>query len=253
MSLATVDIIVPVFNPGPEFHRTMSALLMQTYPHIQIILIDDGSVSGLDLIESFVSETCVKYVRLAENQGGGHARNAGLEVADATFVAFCDSDDVWQTEKIEKQLAFMMDNGVSMSHCDVFVVGQEGQRRVINSSSTIDLWGFLRKTDLYCSTVCLNASLAKQHKFGLFRKRHPFAYWVSILEDGVKSIRCPDNAVEYVVRGGSVSSKRYSTALYTLLAYIWYPKNKILGIAALVVRCTVGLRGNSRILGRFGY
>lgn len=250
MNVAKIDIIVPVYNPGPEFRRTMASLLAQTHPCFRIILIDDGSVIGRDIISHFDTYPCVKWVRLPQNQGGGHARNAGLQIVEADYVAFCDSDDIWPHDKIEKQISFMSNNDICMSHCDVVVVNH-GRRKVISSSDYINLWGFLKKTDLYCSTVCLSSGLAKKHRFGRFRKRHPFAYWVSILESGVKSVRCPETNVHYVVREGSVSSKRYSTFFYTLLAYIWFPKNKMRGIGALLFRCTLGLKGNSRILGRF--
>ena len=91
--MSRVSVIVPVYNAKDYIIRCIDSILEQTFKDIELILIDDGSTDGSELIcDRYKSNNTVKVIH-QENRGVSSARNRGLEVATGTYVAFVDSDD----------------------------------------------------------------------------------------------------------------------------------------------------------------
>ena len=99
-----VSIIVPTYNVEKYIHECMDSVMNQTYTNLEIILVDDGSTDRTpELVNNIVDER-VRYYSNCENVGPSGARNRGIDLARGTYVAFQDSDDVWNKDKIEKQV-----------------------------------------------------------------------------------------------------------------------------------------------------
>ena len=109
-----VSVIIPVYNYDRYLGEAIESVLGQTYQHLEVIVVDDGSTdrSG-EVAKSFASKG-VKYCHQV-NAGIGPARNKGVELAQGEFMAFLDADDRWPLEKIERQLhAFESDPALEM-------------------------------------------------------------------------------------------------------------------------------------------
>lgn len=90
-----ISIIVPIYNAEPYLDRCIRSLVSQTYPDIEIVLINDGSTDqSLSICESWAKKD--DRIRVIDKQNGGvsSARNAGLDTASGSFIYFCDADDV---------------------------------------------------------------------------------------------------------------------------------------------------------------
>ncbi|MBO6557015.1 MAG: glycosyltransferase family 2 protein [Pseudomonadales bacterium] len=223
-----VSIVVPVFNPGDYFQITIKSLLNQSYTNIEIIVVDDGSEkSAKDSISALCSQDeRIHLTSMPVNIGGGGARNRALEECRGEFIAFCDSDDIWPSEKLSEQIAFMLRHNVAMCHCDMILVNEIGAplgERL--ASSMIDLDEFLLTTSLYCSSVVLKKSVIGAARFGRMRARHPFKFWCEILEKAIVSHNVKTTHFIYRVRKNSVSSNKFRMFWYTLLAYILYSRS----------------------------
>jgi glycosyltransferase involved in cell wall biosynthesis len=97
-----VSVIVPAFNASRFIGNAIRSISAQTVSVAQIIVIDDGSTdnTGRVAVEAASNVTLVRQ----NNRGPSAARNKGLEIAQGELVAFLDSDDIWMTNKIERQL-----------------------------------------------------------------------------------------------------------------------------------------------------
>ena len=103
MSPSLVTCIVPVFNGERFLAEALDSILKQSYRPIEIIVVDDGSTDGTaGIVASYGKQ--VRYVHQA-NAGPGAARNLGLSLAQGTFIAFLDADDVWHPDKLTLQMA----------------------------------------------------------------------------------------------------------------------------------------------------
>jgi glycosyltransferase involved in cell wall biosynthesis len=102
--MATVSVIVPTFNRVRFVAETIQSVATQTYTDYELIIVDDGSTDGtLAVIKA--QAISLTLIEMAQNSGPGHARNAGVAHASGEFVAFLDSDDVWEPNHLESSLA----------------------------------------------------------------------------------------------------------------------------------------------------
>jgi glycosyltransferase involved in cell wall biosynthesis len=107
--MTMVTVIIPTFNRAHLVGRAVSSVLFQTYKGYEILVVDDGSTdSTQDVVEQFGSR--IKYLQLGSNRGISAARNAGIRMSTAPFVAFLDSDDYWLPEKLSAQMDFFRHN-----------------------------------------------------------------------------------------------------------------------------------------------
>lgn len=97
-----VSVVIPVFNRGREVVAAVESALAQTWPHKEIIVVDDGSTDHTaDRLKAFGSQ--IRYVH-QENGGPAVARNTGIGLAAGSWVAFLDSDDLWMPSKLASQM-----------------------------------------------------------------------------------------------------------------------------------------------------
>lgn len=102
-----VSAIIPTFNRAQSLEKAVASVLDQSYANIEIIVVDDGSTDGsAEMIRDQFSSR-VRILRLPRNRGVSYARNRGIELSRGSFIAFLDSDDLWEPEKTARQLAFM--------------------------------------------------------------------------------------------------------------------------------------------------
>jgi len=107
--MSMVTVIIPTFNRAHLVGRAVSSVLFQTYKRYEILVVDDGSTDFTpDVVLQFGSR--IKYLPLGSNLGISAARNAGIRMSTAPFVAFLDSDDYWLPEKLSTQMGFFRHN-----------------------------------------------------------------------------------------------------------------------------------------------
>lgn len=104
-----VSVVIPTYNRTRQTLAAIESVLAQTYPHFEVIVVDDGSIDGSgEVVERFVNQKtnrCHRVLFLSQrNQGASVARNTGIAEARGEYIAFLDSDDVWAPEKLEWQL-----------------------------------------------------------------------------------------------------------------------------------------------------
>jgi glycosyltransferase involved in cell wall biosynthesis len=104
-SLPEVSVIVPAHNAERTLESTLHSILVQTFTDYEVLVVDDGSTDGTARI---AADTGAPVVCLRQQHGGvSTARNHGLAHAKGRYVAFLDADDLWEPEKLQRQLALM--------------------------------------------------------------------------------------------------------------------------------------------------
>lgn len=116
---ALISVIVPVYKVEKELPRCVDSILRQTYPHLQIILVDDGSPDGCGAIcDAYAAAHENVQVIHKENGGLSDARNAGIEHADGDYLMFIDSDDYIEPDMAEKLYRALQSADADMSICN---------------------------------------------------------------------------------------------------------------------------------------
>ena len=105
-----VSVIMPTYNTGKLLIGSINSVLNQTYTNIELLIVDDCSSDEETkrILNDFSLKDCrVNVTYLKSNHGPSYARNIAIEKATGRYIAFCDSDDKWHPEKIEKQIDLM--------------------------------------------------------------------------------------------------------------------------------------------------
>lgn len=108
MNHPPVSVIVPAYNAEAHLAEALESVLAQSYRPMDVIVVDDGSTDRTAEIVKRFSE--VRYVS-QQNSGPSAARNRGIALAQADYVAFLDADDVWEPEKLSEQMSVVQEHG----------------------------------------------------------------------------------------------------------------------------------------------
>jgi len=113
-----ISVIVPAFNSAHLVTDALGSVKKQTYPNIELIVVDDGSSDDTyDVVRTFDPE--IRLIR-QDNQGPASARNNGIQASKGRFLAFLDADDQWLPDKLDKQYRFALRHpDVSVFVCNV--------------------------------------------------------------------------------------------------------------------------------------
>lgn len=130
-----VSIIVPVFNVERYLRKCVDSLIGQTYPEIEILLVDDGSRDSSPeiMVEYANKDNRVKVLFQEKNKGVSAARNRALNEMTGDWVCFCDSDDWYEVDFIEKMMNCAQRENADYIICDYQIVAD--QRLPVTSGS----------------------------------------------------------------------------------------------------------------------
>ena len=126
MEQPLISVIVPVYKVEPYLDKCISSVVNQTYKNLEIILVDDGSPDNCPaMCDAWAEKDSRIRVLHQRNQGGGAARNAGLDLASGSLIAFVDSDD-YIAPDMYAHLYTLLEQGVDIAECSyVEVVGDD--------------------------------------------------------------------------------------------------------------------------------
>jgi teichuronic acid biosynthesis glycosyltransferase TuaG len=200
MLLPKVTIVIPFYNCAYVDQAIVSAL-MQTYPNVEVIVIDDGSTRYANLIGPFTDQ--LYYIGKA-NGGTASALNYGFQLASGEYVAWLSSDDKFYPHKIERQVQFMKDHASLISFSAYDEINKYNQLTKLNMetlfNSQQDLYTMLAKGDpINGCTVMIHKNLF--NRIGWFnetlRYTHDYEMWVRVLLQGVRIDYIPEPLIQY--------------------------------------------------------
>ncbi len=127
-----VSIVVAVYNAEKFIHKCVDSLLAQTYPHLEVILVDDGSPDRCGAIcDEYAARDSRVKVYHQPNGGVAVARQTGIDHATGDYVIHADPDDWVEPNMIEELLANAQETGADMVVCDHF--GEDGSRKTYSA------------------------------------------------------------------------------------------------------------------------
>ncbi len=215
MEKGLVSSITPVYNTERFIEETVMSILRQTYKKMEIILVDDCSIDGSSEIIERLAKTYpnVRYERLKKNEGAAAARNHGLRVANGQYVAFCDSDDLWKPEKIEKELSWAKEKDADFVFTAIEIIDEKGQ--IIKNKRAVceyvDYDFLLQNTMIATSSVLLDMSRIGKFQMPNIRSFQDYATWLMLLRNGRKAYGLDEALVQYRKRKGSLSYTKYKS------------------------------------------
>jgi teichuronic acid biosynthesis glycosyltransferase TuaG len=239
METALVSIITPSYNSEKFIADTIRSVQSQTYTNWELLIVDDCSTDGTKhIVKDFMEEDRrVTFHQLRKNSGAGVARNQAVEMAGGKYIAFLDSDDLWQPEKLEKQIAFMETNRLPFTFSFYDCIDEDGNplHKRIEAPKT------LRYSHLFfCNFVGNLTGIYDAEYFGKIpisgiRKRQDWMVWLTVLKRIRKGKPVPESLALYRVRKNSISSSKLTLLQHNFTVYRLFHKYSVL--TSLVCMC----------------
>lgn len=175
-----VTVIIPFYKKLRFFHRTYESLLSQTYKNFKVIIIyDDNDKSDLLELNKIIKDKRFKILINKKNIGVGQSRNNGIKKVKTKYVAFLDSDDYWDKNKLKIQLSFMKKFNISFSHTSYHIVNEKGLKLdsiIINK--IIKYRDLLKSCDIGLSSVITETKLFNKNKFPGIKTKEDYVLWL---------------------------------------------------------------------------
>ena len=202
-----VSIVMPNYNGAKYIRETIESVLAQTYQNWEILFVDDCSKdNSIEIVESYKDDR-IRIFKNPVNSGAAASRNYAMREAKGKWMAFLDSDDLWEPQKLEKQITFMKENGYKFSYTEYEEVDQKSDPlgRYITGPNKITK----RKMFNYCWVGCLTVMYDRE-AIGLVQindgiaKRNDYAIWLKVCPKA-NCYLLREKLAKYRKREGSIS------------------------------------------------
>lgn len=232
-----VSIITASYNCSDFIAATIRSIQSQTYTNWELLITDDCSTDdSREVIQAYADkDPRIKLFKLTENSGAGIARNNSIREAKGRFIAFCDSDDRWYPNKLERQLQFMLDNNLGLCYTSYDTCDECGQiNGYVECLPRLTRLKIIRDNGIGCLTAVYNAEKIGKHFMPSIRKRQDWCLWIDIISKTGPAQGLQEPLALYRVRSGSISSNKIEMLRYNFNVYHDVLKyNKL--VAALIL------------------
>ena len=211
-----VSIIMPSYNTAGYIGETINSVLKQSYANWELIIVDDCSPDNTDeVVESYLSDTRIKYLKNEKNSGAAVSRNKALREAKGSWIAFLDSDDLWMPDKLEKQVKFMEKTGVHFSYTNYAEIDTEGKRNGVSVTGPkiITKTGFFNYCWPGCLTVMYDRNVVGLIQIADIKKNNDYAMWLKVCQKADCYLLNEELALYRRGRVGSVSTHSIKTMI----------------------------------------
>lgn len=211
-----VSIIMPSYNTGKFIAETINSVLAQTYEQWEIIIVDDCSTDNTDeVVTPFLGDNRIKYFKNEKNSGAAISRNRALREAKGKWIAFLDSDDLWEPEKLAKQIAFMENNNAHFSYTNYIEIDEESSPigKKVTGPKRITKHGMYNYCWMGCLTVMYDAEFVGLIQIEDIKKNNDYAMWLKVC----KKTPCyllDETLAKYRKRSGSISNHGYMKLIH---------------------------------------
>lgn len=207
-----ISIVIPVYNAEKFIKETVASVLNQTWQEWELLLIDDGSTDGSRaLLEQFAEQD--ERIRAFHLAGGGaaEARNTGTRNAQGRYLAFLDADDLWEKEKLEKELCFLQEKDAAFVFTGYEFADElgRGTGKVVHVPENLPYHKALKNTTIFTSTVLFD--MKKTGRELLYMpdiRSEDTALWWKVLRSGFTAYGLDENLVKYRRAGKTLSSNK---------------------------------------------
>jgi teichuronic acid biosynthesis glycosyltransferase TuaG len=219
-----ISIVVPVYNAERFLHDTIQTVKGQTYTNWELILVDDSSSDESYTIsrQYQLQDPRIKLVSMDVNSGAALSRNKGIGIASGKYLAFLDADDLWDNQKLEKQVAFMGAKSCAFSFTGYEFANADGvpNGKKVYIPETLSYRQGLRNTTLSTITVMFDISMLKKDDVLMPNvKSEDTACWWKVLKIVDQAYGLNELLSIYRRTPGTLSANKFQSAQNMLSLY----------------------------------
>lgn len=230
-----ISIIVPVYRAEKVIEETMDSVMAQTCQDWELLMVEDAGGDGTaEKIEKYIrehGESRIRLIRQPENGGAARARNRGLQEAEGRYIAYLDADDIWEPEKLERELRFMREKDAAFVFTGYEFADENGRGtgKVVHVPETLNYRQALSNTTIFTTTVLFDTKKIPKELLEMPDvKSEDTALWWKVLRNGYMAWGLNENLARYRRAGKSLSSNKLEA-----LRRIWNLYRNVEGLGVL--------------------
>jgi len=218
MNKDLVSIITPSFNSAKFIKECIDSVLSQTYKNWEMIIVDDvSSDNSNEIIEEYIKkDNRIRLIKLEKNSGPAVTRNRAIKEAQGRYIAFLDADDIWMSQKLEKQLQFMKDNNITFSYTEYVKINDDSKviSEVIERPKKVNYKKMLNSNYIPCLTAIYDTQILGKVYMPNILKRQDYGLWLKILKKVDYAYALNESLAKYRIHSSSISSNKIVAAIY---------------------------------------
>ena len=220
-----VEIILPNYNSEAYLLETINSVINQTFKSWRLIIVDDNSNSETQkILKNFNNHPNINIIRLKKNKKAGFCRNLAIRNSKSDYIAFIDSDDLWEKDKLFKQLNFMIKNKYYFTYTNYQPFKSEDKQNKLKEIAPKKFFTFekfTKNTSIATSTMIIKKSSIGSAKFSNTVICEDYYFKCQILKKVNYAYCLSENLMRYRIRKDSLQSNKIRN-----LYWIWYINKK---------------------------
>lgn len=229
MEKPVVSVIMPAYNCEKFIAKAIESVLVQNVS-LELIILNDCATDGTErVIQQYLSDQRISYVKNDRNMGVARTRNEGVRMAMGEYVAFLDSDDWWEREKLSKQLALIKKEKKVLCSTGRELVDINGNLtgREIPVKETISYSMMLKQNWINCSSVLLKRKVAEEFPMEHEDSHEDYITWLKILQKYQYACAINEPLLKYRLSsqgksGSKLKSAKMTFKVYQYMGFSWW-------------------------------
>lgn len=238
-----ISIVMPAYNCENYIVDAISSVLAQSYQNWELLIINDGSKDNtLDIIKGFSEKDArIRPLQNEENMGVSATRNKGIAAASGDWIAFLDSDDMWEPLKLEKQIKVAKENSAGFLFTGSSYINEKGEKyKGIFEVPKIVSYKQLRNQNVIsCSSVLIKKKFFETIKMERDDMHEDYAVWLRVLRTGITAYGINEPLIIYRISQDSKSGNKIKTIAMTYKVFRFIGINPI-GATYFMIRHVMG-------------
>lgn len=201
---------MPTYNCGRFIADSIKSVQAQTYKNWELLIVDDCSLDNtLDIVKKIqITDKRIRLFQNKDNSGAAVSRNVALKEAKGRWIAFLDSDDLWEPLKLERQIKFMEDNGYAFTYHEYIEIDEQSRELGVHVSGKQRVGKFSMYSCCWpgCLTVMYDAEKIGLIQINDIKRNNDTAIWLKV----IKKADCflmPESLGRYRRRTNSITPK----------------------------------------------
>ncbi|MBD1140991.1 glycosyltransferase family 2 protein [Pelagibacterales bacterium SAG-MED39] len=211
MSNSLISIILPYYKKEKYVHETIKSILNQTHQNFEILIVNDElSDASFQVLEKISKiDNRIKVLNNKKNIGAGPSRNFAIDLSNGKYIAFCDCDDLWKLNKLERQFQNMEKYNQVFSFTDYEIINDNNLKVDFREAkNNLNFTKLRNSCDIGLSTVMLKKSILnnKKFRFGEIKTKEDFVLWLILAQNEINLSALNECLVSWRKSTNSLSS-----------------------------------------------
>lgn len=238
-----VAVIMPAYNCEKHVEAAINSVINQSYENWELVVIDDGSTDNtVEIIEQISKNNSrIHFIKNKMNQGVSATRNQGIALANSAWIAFLDSDDMWEKTKLEKQIKMAKDKTAEFIFTGSSYINEDGEfyQGIFQAPDKVSYKKLRNHNVISCSSVLIKKKFFNEIKMEKDEMHEDYAVWLRVLKAGISAYGINEPLLIYRISRNSKSGNKINTIKMTYKVFRFVGINPV-GSAYFMMSHVIG-------------